>query len=409
VHINANDEASFVTFQKAMGGEWWVDCNLPGVSACDSCAQPSADHHITCVTQAVTTSSTGRRLSVPVMERRITEIVLRNINATGVVPVTALNALTSLMFVDLSSDADSATPNDISLPANKPCANIKACQDASVGCNFNRGDTCNAPVCDDLGLPITTGCAATSRVNTVAIGAAVGSILFLLLLGGLLAYYLATKKQRDRAARRRKRKAAKKSEERRMQRDMEDAGYNPNVARLRSGESQSRLDRTGSRKSMSRKSSKKAFKTGYRPDSQAPESQWSQAFDYQSGATYWINNVTGAFSWTPPAGMGVQQPPAFASGGSMRAPPPPIPSASFGGMTPAPPMSRMPAMAPPMAAGAFGAAPGGFGSAPGRGFGNSYPQPGGPLWEEIYDSATDSSYWVNPATGQFSWQNPMGP
>jgi hypothetical protein len=152
--------------------------------------------------------------------------------------------------------------------------------------------------------------------------------------------------------------------------------------------------------------SKKALKSGRYPP-EMPASEWSQAFDYQSGATYWINNITGAFSWSPPAGMQSAARPN-GNNASFRAPPPPLPSTNKGGMMqPAPPLSRMP-VAAPLAAGAFGAAPGGFGSAPGVGYGNAV-QTQGPAWEEIYDSGTDASYWVNPATGQFSWQNPVGP
>ena len=59
-----------------------------------------------------------------------------------------------------------------------------------------------------------------------------------------------------------------------------------------------------------------------------------------------------------------------------------------------------------MAFGALGAAPGGFGAPSGADL--SYAQAPMPqdMWEEIYDSATDSSYWVNSSTGQFSYKDP---
>jgi len=87
----------------------------------------------------------------------------------------------------------------------------------------------------------------------------------------------------------------------------------------------------------------------------------------------------------------------------MRAPPPPLPSNSMmvpsAQATPAPPsFGRMPGnpahptspygQAPPLASGAFGAAPGGFGSAPGAGFSMGYPPQQTSQWEEVYDSAT---------------------
>lgn len=77
----------------------------------------------------------------------------------------------------------------------------------------------------------------------------------------------------------------------------------------------------------------------------------------------------------------------------------------YGGIAPAPGFVGAP--------GGFGSRGGGFGlgggggQAPG-GFPGVAPNVMQSPWEEIYDSATDSSYWVNSATGAFSWTNPNG-
>ena len=69
------------------------------------------------------------------------------------------------------------------------------------------------------------------------------------------------------------------------------------------------------------------------------------------------------------------------------------------------PMAGVPSM------GAFGSAPGGFGSraAPMSPYASQAAggMAGTGQWEEVYDSRTDQSMWINAATGEFTTQNPF--
>ena len=372
---------------------------------CQACPGDDPNVHVTCSKVLRTTAPTavGRRaldLSDVGMEFRVTEVTLRGVGLSGVVPVSAINKWTYMTTIDLSTPADSNIINDLQLPPGSICAMITACENG--GCSLG-GDS--VPLCDASGRPLLSANAANAPFNYAALGYAIGGIAAFVVLVCFVALMVT---RRADYLKRRKRKERKMKKRRMSRRQL---GSSPaTVSRLQdelraSRDSQRvqspRLPKTasrrlsGSRKSMSRKGSQRA-KNSYRAD--ASEGQWSQAFDYQSGATYWINNVTGAFSWSPPAGVAPPGPAAgggLARGGSMRAPPPPLPSTASqrGGAVRAPPPG---APLSPVAVGMFGGPPGGF--AP----------PQQPVWEEIYDSATDSSYWVNPVTGQFSWQPPTG-
>jgi hypothetical protein len=193
-------------------------------------------------------------------------------------------------------------------------------------------------------------------------------------------------------------------------------GEDPRLVSSRNLGSSRQLARTSSMASTSSQNrklnKKKSFKKGYKPSQRNLQTPtWSQAYDYQTGATYYINNITGAFQWNPPPANELvqQQPP------QMGGPPMPMiaPGGFAGGGVPA---YGAPAPAQQFGGGAFGAAPGGFGSTGGfggggggggGGFGGYAPAMAG-QWEEVYDSSSDSSYYVNSQTGEFSWSNPNG-
>jgi hypothetical protein len=164
----------------------------------------------------------------------------------------------------------------------------------------------------------------------------------------------------------------------------------------------------------SSKKKRKSFKKAYKPRGDAAQgATWSQAYDFASGATYFVNNVTGEVSWNPPADSSLLAPttasmaavPYGAVGGSgMMAPPPGMATADPYGLTPAPQYG---------AGGGFGSTAAAAVASPYGGFNVANPVYGSAAgssmnaWEEVYDSATDSSYWVNAQTGEFTYQPPM--
>ena len=401
-------------------------------------------------------------------ERRIVELRLGNVGAKGVVPVTVLAAFSAVRTINFTADPALPGAAQLQLPRGAECASIPACLD--IGCDL--GPT--VPVCDSFGRAPTV---APVKPAIAAPGVIAAAVLGSLVVAGFLAvgtYMYVTKDARARRARKAKKqreereyKEAKKRIRKRERRGKEpkradvkfvqkyerqqakrqarsgassaggsslpdDEPYapvpTPGGASSRSlGRSESRrsLSRNDSRRSLSRKQSlRRAYKPrNARAGTSADEDTWSPALDMASGATYYINNRTGQFSWTPPGGGGGA--PGGGGGGSRAmTPSPAVPASRMMPPTP-PPAPAANFYAPPQfAQGAFGAAPGGFGSAgAGGGFrGPAPPMPpmgfyGAPAmgggggqqqWEEVYDSVSDSSYWISPLTGEFSYTNPYG-
>jgi len=429
--LHPDDQAAWSIIRTALQSDYWWDCGGPG-SACEACQVPDVTHYIKCDTIAVR-SSTGVLLR---HEVRITEIVLPSIGAWGEAPVQAFNVFPNLLFLNFETLPDTEYINVITLPPGMTCARIIACDDPSLPCSLGGDST---PICNADGLPILSTGVPTPVNTSILIGLACG-VLAMFVLAFLVALCLLWRAEFDRRLRREKRRD-ERSGGAHATSDTAKATTRAllNQAGLTSLASSNMLKSSASLRSLKRRRSMKARAArattgnGRYTVENASANQWSQSFDYQSGATYWINNVTGAFSWTPPAGSAPQPPPqqhqpmpmmmaspssrSVGSSHSFRAPPPPVP-----GMPPPgpPPVQRAPsmAMAQPvyqsmrvnqsasMAFGALGAAPGGFGAPSGADM--SYAQAPMPqdMWEEIYDSATDSSYWVNSSTGQFSYKDP---
>ena len=114
---------------------------------------------------------------------------------------------------------------------------------------------------------------------------------------------------------------------------------------------------------------KKSFVRKYKPEENTPTSRsdaWQQAFDFQSNTHYWVNLITGEFEWERPA------------------------AASTGGISveSEPQMSRT---TPSQSTTALSLSLG---------------RPRKSDWEEVYDDASDSSYFINCTTGQFSRTDP---
>ena len=356
-----------------------------------------ADHAVICETVATNTSGvSGRRQLAPgdAGERRIVGLRFKNLGIVGAVPQNALNALTALREINFSSDPTKPFANDIVLPTGTACVAVNVCK--TILCNFgNSAPSCYSPE------PTATGLSVAAITGII-----IGSILAFVFACCLI---IVVYSRRQAEAKRRRRKQKKK--ESKMRQERGDTLTSNIKRRISMG--------MGAKKGSARKI--------YRPkgDVQQPGSAgtWVQTFDPISGAQYWTNIVTGEFSWTPP-----QQQQSLSRGYAQSMNNPMFASASL-----------------PREGYAFRGAPGGFGSVgtpysnaaglpalpssrPFGGGGGPPPPGGGSLrsygsqsqfppilpqsridrWEEVYDSATDRSYWVSATTGQVSYTPPPG-
>jgi len=345
----------------------------------------------------------------------------------GTIPETTLNAFGALREVNFTSDPSQPFANVITLPPGDECASVEVCK--TIMCDFGA----DAPSCYKPAPPPSSGSGLSSgAIFGIVIGAFAGVAL---LSGvGYVAYTRsAASKKKDKRRQKKKKKLAKKRSAKSM------GGRRPSMA-------------AALKRRMSLGKKKQSFRKVYRPKNEEPDAPgtWIQTFDPVSGAQYWMNNVTGEFSWTPPQ---LNNPPPnpygmqrMASGYGNNFGGPMVPATSPAGpmmpYSPGPPMMGGAGMPQQGDGYAFRGAPGGFGSvgAPMRGggfqalargqqqaaappggggilrnAGNSGPIMAPPIpqsrpdrWEEVYDSATDRSYWVSASTGQISYNPPPG-
>lgn len=380
----------------------WTACTESPV--CDACRPCTTTQCIVTRAKLITPSPAAKgRRNLLTFERRIVEIRLGNVGAVGEINPVLFEAFAALEVLDMTSDPTLPNANHLTLAKTKDgatseCAQIPSCTNGAH-CKLDS----EVPVCDERGLPPGAPSRSATVDPALAAGASVGTVVGLLALCGA-SYYYVTAESRRRRAKKKSREKKLRQAERRVRRAQEE-GMPPDARDLRvleraassrGGESSRSLTAAASSRSLGKV---KSFKKTYQPRGGpgAGGATWSQAIDYASGATYYINNVTGQFQWErPPPGEMISGAPG------LRGPPAP-PSAS-------------PFAPPQFARGAFGAAPGGFGSfagPPGGGFaavayGGPMSGAGGAQWEEVYDSSSDSSYWINSATGEFSWTNPNG-
>jgi len=341
-------------------------------------------------------------------ERRIVGLRLKNIGMVGDIPEIALSALTALQELDMASDNSKPFANQIRPPTGKECASVEACK--TIACDFGE----IAPSCYKPGHTSSPTVADPFTAPAIA-GVTIGAILVVVLLSGLI-YVVVSR-----------RNSSKKKKHRREMKRHGSSGS------MRSGRRPSLSQRMLGKRTQS-------FRKLYRPpkgENSQPDSPgtWVQTFDPVSSAHYWMNTVTGEFSWSPPPQMMQQQQQSVQ--GAYGSP--------FGSALSNPGYFSSPlAQQQPREGYAFRGAPGGFGSVGYRNnpaAGAAFPPlptsrtPGGPgmgggggilrnagnvaapmppplpqsrmdRWEEVYDSATDRSYWISSTTGQISHTPP---
>lgn len=361
------------------------------------------------------------------MERRITGLRFRNVGIRGELPVPVISRFTALEYLDLSSDQSKPFDNLIILPAGEDCVSVDFC--LKIECDFGR----EAPLCLNGTVSPTSPELQLSTGAWVGIG--IGASIVLLIL--LLVMYICMDQRRQRL-RREQRERSSRSKRR---------GAGQELYRKETAQNlQSTLTRRASIGDLLRRDknasqaprSGKSFVKRYRPKPESEASSWVQSYDPMSGATYWANTVTGEFSWHPPPseqGDAPIPPPSRASPITAFPAPPPSRPGSWSAYPIATdaPSSSYGNMAPFLGAdtlGTFGSAPGGFGSNGGGGYGGSPNQglsasnpsfgqsmpalpPAGLLdtsveWQEVYDSTTDESYWINTQTNEITYRRPPG-
>ena len=280
--INAGDMAAFSALSDALNRTLWQDCNIPSDDdPCDSCSANTEAHAIECesVIDPQPTTRRRRRLALDgPQERRIVRLTLRNLGLVGVLPVAAINQLSALRVLDLSNDPDAPFPNRLELPSGASCANIPICLRSGVSCVLDSA----IPLCDENGFPITLKQPKDSPGDNnnnnegqqagpsipVIVGA---SATALALVGSIVALLLVVRHRRN-------------------SNNRSHGPHTPMPSSAASSPSPSAPQRMGS----------PAFSTtrgGLDPASAA----WKEAVDEATGAIYFINTLTGEFSWTSPA------------------------------------------------------------------------------------------------------------
>ena len=397
--LNALEMANWQNIYDSTNGNTWLACGSRD-GPCTACNNVAGGQVIQCEEFATTRrrlDDQGREL-LPAqgLELRITKIQLRNVGMNGVLSVSALNGFSALTNLDLSSAQGVSGENLITFSAverlvsGERCVNVDVCQINGVFCDL--GET--AIPCPEDG--VLQGTEAPEKLSdAVIIGAAVGGGVVVIMAFAAILYVRSNQKREER-------KRKKRRERRRRERD--EYGYEMDPysgapssrgksrgggggrsgrgktrsgsrrsARRSGGASGGRSSSRGSssgRRSKSKRSSSKKRKTlkkNYRPSKTAGNSVWQEAYDYNSGSAYYVNQQTGEFSWTNPE----------VGGGSGGAPPPGSPPQAASG-PPVAPSRGAPQVAQPVVAGAS-------------------------PWEEVYDSQSDQVYYVNSNTGEFSW------
>lgn len=412
--INQDDLNAFSQLSTNLNRATWRDCNANG-DPCFVCSNNDTE------SAAVDCEAHPMLGALNRKERRITGFRFRNLNIKGTVDQFVLFAFTALKHVDLSSNRSRAWGNRILPSFGSNCVEVKACDADGGSCNFG----VVAPLCSAL-PPTPAPTSAPSQVG-LYVGIAVGGAIALGLLSLTLIYL--TNRRNKKRAREEKRKAKDRKRRKMMQGNDEEDVVSVFSQGTIGGSSMGSAP--PARKSISKKpysslrTRRNSYQKMYRApsgDSQGsmvsaggaapPPPRWVQQVDPNTGIPYWVDPASGAITRENPM-MGLAPPPsgnksmmrkdsakALAKKGSSRA----LKSASSAHQVltkkgssrnvaapsgpPVPPQSRMPSSMSMQRMPVPGEAPVG-------------------PWEEVFDNATGSTYWVNSSTGQFSWTRPM--
>lgn len=339
--INQDDLDGFNALRSALGSSQWTDCN--SADPCSACSNNNAQHAVLCETIAVV--GAGRRLQAS-RERRIVVLRLRNLNLNGQVPFAALRMMTSAREINLGNTVGAPNPNVLSLPSSNTCVDVPRCSVSGVTCDFDTLPVCASGAARDEA-------ASTSTNVAVVAGVAVAAML----LVGVVVLLVV------RARRRSSGETASQPVPTAV----------PVVLTNDSGPPEDEpINAAPPRKSLSR-----SFSLGRKKSSAA--SPWKELMDEATGARYWMNTITGEFSWSAPHLAGdepardpeivelSQQAPVFTATSHLRR------------------------------------------SVSSKTAKFSVPPEGAEQWREAAGDGSGHKYWVNASTGQFVYDNAAVP
>jgi hypothetical protein len=381
------DQTAFNQLSIELSRQSWIHCNDLSADPCEVCPPTNDEYFIRCEIMPITSTSSRRLHSNRNLvansgfERRITGIKLRNVGIVGTIPVSILNSFSALTILDLSSNSSKPFGNQLTAPADATgdCVAVDICK--KIDCNFGAAvKSCYSP---------------EGEVSQLSSGAIAGIVLGVLAVMGIfLVIGLAVYRGGNLT---RRQQLAGTSQEGRGK------SFSESLKRTISGSMKTT----------------RSFRRPYTPKGETPDNPgtWIETFDPVSKAKYWMNNVTGEFSWGPP-------PVSNGRAASQQMPKDWLAYEEFG------------------AFGNEGTAEGAFTSNPlyevsGGDNNEKLPKAGiaramttksvlkkaravketpePPLpqavqdtWEELYDSATDRSYWVSALTKQISYTPPPG-
>ena len=250
--LNTQDLAGFNALSSALGrvGGGWTDCDLNS-DPCFACTSNDENHAVIC--EEAPTSVPGRRVLNGQVERRIVGLRFRNLNISGVVPVTALGMFSAIREINFSSVLGDPNPNNLQLPESVSCIDIARCAVAGVTCDFGP----EAPLCNGAQTR-SNGGPSGNPSDPVLIGGVIAAVLTVLGVVVLLVV------------------------RRRMSSSSRASGPQ-NPAHLRNRELSNAKGRSTFRKS-----------------SVPMQSLWREEFDVASGTKFWTNTATGEFTWSSP-------------------------------------------------------------------------------------------------------------
>jgi len=205
--------------------------------------------------------TSGRRLQSGGVETRIVGIYLRNSNLSGEFPVAAVQAMKSLRVLDLKNDPNGQYSNSFTIPANATggsgsgqCVTLQPCY-STVTCDL----PVETPVCNPPSSGFSGGAIAGIIIGVLVVA-----------LGGGFAYYNSSKRAAPPAATTTLAAAKSPAKDKPTKADATPTKKDSPAAQDSRGESKTNV--------------------------------WQEAFDSQNNAPYWVNSITGEFSWTNPNG-----------------------------------------------------------------------------------------------------------
>lgn len=287
-------------------------------------------------------------------ELRITGIYLRNANLTGPLMESALRTMTQLKVLDLRNDdglGGGTVGSNNTITFDEDCLDYPECSSATLQCLLPPS---LQKLCSLKGQP------TTSFPTAMVVGASVGGGL--VLLSFILAYAV---------IRRPRRQTELPSDERRPlqpHKTLRSMSVKEHVSGVLAREMRSagEVRHGGRQRSIYHK---KSFTRKYKPKPDAKilhDDAWQEAFDIQTNTKYWVNLVTGEFSWSNPRDGDDEEGYRTGMMGS---------AASYS-------------------------------TARTTNLGAGAPNKSLNGWEEVYDHDSDTTYFVRRATGEFSRLDP---